>query len=113
MDHCAPQTGRPLPAAASSTVDAPHSGKGSGWWKVNGAILAEWVAIGAVAAAAGVSVTVGVVFSWAVLAMSLLIVAQTGVLVLWIFPAFLSYEFENAPSFRAAYSQFRLPIERT
>lgn len=80
---------------------------------MNGAILAEWVAIGAVAAAAGVSVTVGVVFSWAVLAMSLLIVAQTGVLVLWIFPAFLSYEFENAPSFRAAYSQFRLPIERT
>jgi len=76
----------------------PEKNSDRGWWKVVGDILAYWVLGGAVAVGAGVSVTVGAVFNVLVLAMSLLVVAETGVLVAWIFPAFLSYEFENTPT---------------
>ena len=51
-----------------------------------------------VAAGAGVSVTVGAVFNVLVLAMSLLVVSQTAVVVLWLWPVFPSYEFENTPT---------------
>lgn len=88
----------PCPPPPPPPSVPPDKGSAPGWWKINGDILAEWLAIGAVVAAAGVSVTVGAVFNVLVLAMSLLVVSQTAVLVLWIFPAFLSYEFENTPT---------------
>jgi hypothetical protein len=90
--------GGPCPPPPPPPSAPPEKGSEPGWWKINGDILAEWLAIGAVVVGAGVSVTVGAVFNVLILSASLLVVAQTAVLVLWIFPAFLSYEFENTPT---------------
>ena len=83
----------PPPSAA-----APQRGDGSGFWWQKGKGLVDWFVIGVVSVLAGVSVTVGAVFHLLVLAMGTLVVAETAVVILWLWPAMLSYEFEDTPS---------------
>lgn len=88
----------PCPPPPPPPSQKPDDGSGNTWWKVKGDVLGLWLVAGLVSAAAAVSVAVAAVINWAVLALSLLVVSQTAVLVLWLVPAFLSYQFENRPT---------------
>jgi hypothetical protein len=92
--------GAPCPPPPPPPSTPPHSGGkgGDGFWKVNGKGYLDWLLVGVVAVGAGVSATVGAVFHLLVLAMGTLIVAETAVVILWLWPALVSYQFENPPS---------------
>jgi hypothetical protein len=90
--------GAPCPPPPPPPSAPPRTGDGSGFWWQKGKGLIDFFVVGWVSVGAGVSVTVGAVFHLLVLAMGTLVVAETAVVVLWLFPTFLSYEFENTPS---------------
>jgi hypothetical protein len=89
----------PCPPPPPPPSAPPHSGgDGSGFWWQKGKGLVDWFVVGVVSVLAGASVTVGAVFHLLVLAMGTLVVAETAVVILWLWPAMLSYEFEDTPS---------------
>lgn len=92
------EQGAPCPAPPPPPQAPPDEGSKPGWWKVDQDVLGDYVLAGWLVAAGLVSVDVGAVFHVAVVAMALGLVYTTAVLVLWIYPVFLSYEFANMPT---------------
>ncbi len=90
--------GAPCPPPPPPPSVPPRTGDGSGFWWQKGKGLVDWFVVGVVSIGAGFSVTVGAVFHLLVLAMGTLVVAETAVIILWLWPPMPSYEFDNIPS---------------